>query len=97
MISSPNHLVAPQIKTLCGSNRTMKKTMNRSNLQFFGLVLVVAIMWLPISVWLMPRISPAPTWAERPSWYVSSCAMGILLAYALRWVANKAKCRGTTN
>jgi len=56
----------------------------RKELLFFISVVAAALLWMPVAAWLMPRITNAPFYGNDPSWYWSSTALGIFLAYGLR-------------
>ncbi len=60
-----------------------------SGLKFFLVTLVAALLWLPISSWIMPKFSSAPQFNENPNWYLSSTVMGIVVAYFIRWLTVK--------
>jgi len=40
--------------------------------------LAAALLWLPISAWIMPKFFNAPHLIENPNWYLSSMMMGLL-------------------
>lgn len=52
-----------------------------------------AVLWLPLSAWLMPRILDAPQWHDNPSWYLSSLVVGIGLSCALQWMWDRRQIR----
>lgn len=58
-------------------------TTNRE-LSFFLYVVVGAVLWVPVSAWLMPRFGNAPAWDENPMYYVSATIMGVGITYILR-------------
>lgn len=60
-----------------------------SGLKFFMVALATALLWLPLSAWIMPKLSNSPQFSENPNWYLSSMVMGVVMAYIVRWVISK--------
>jgi hypothetical protein len=48
--------------------------------------LAAALLWLPISAWIMPKFFNAPHLIENPNWYLSSMMMGVVVVYLVRWL-----------
>lgn len=61
----------------------------KSEFRYFLYVVLVCAAWVPVSAWLMPRISDAPTWNADPAWYLSSSVMAIVLSYVARFLVNR--------
>lgn len=44
--------------------------------QLLGLLAFYLVL-TPASVWLMPRLTGAPTWQDDPTWYLSAWSIGL--------------------
>lgn len=67
----------------------MLSVKTKRELQFVTYVVLMAMIWMPIAVWLMPLAAGAPTWEENPMWYITSAIIGVVLAWPLRWAVNR--------
>ena len=67
----------------------------RKEARFFIYILFMAVLWMPLSGWFMPRILGVPTWAENPMWYITSAPLGVAIAYLFRWFIDEATGRRT--
>lgn len=50
--------------------------------QLLGLLAFYLVL-TPASVWLMPRLTGAPSWHDDPMWYLSAWSIGLAFLFLL--------------